>query len=198
MQQTLKLLTPLLTPENLALSLEELSANYRSSLDPRLLAAAYHKTYKMTLAASKHFFGLTTDDLASFTLTTLDFCLLNFEPAAAKFTSYYHTILNNKLRHETQALSTHKRKANMFPTSYDGLVENGFEAVADEEYQTWMTMEYVNDCYLTDREKKYCQMVLEDYTNAEIAKELQVSVTMLSHMRREMRQRMDKSVLLFG
>ena len=124
---TLEMLSTLIINETLEMTLEEIAVAYREDLNPSLLAAAFAKTYKLIINISNHYYGLTQDDIASFSLEKLDFCLQTYNDDKAAFSTYFSTNLKNKFREETQYLNTQKRKVMFYSESYDMMVENGFD-----------------------------------------------------------------------
>lgn len=196
MQQTLKLLSTLITDDIRHLTLEEISIQYKDSLDPSLLALAFHKTHRLTMTIANRYYGLSTDDIASHSLERLDMCLVTFNPEAAGFVTYYSTVFSNKLREETEALNTQKRKTIFYSESYEQLVETGFE-VAVEEFDFLDEMMNLDNYNLTEREKEYCALVMNDTPSMKIAEILGVSQMTVSNMRKKLRIKLAPLALTF-
>ncbi len=188
MIKTLKTLSTLITNETLEMTLEEIAVAYREDLNPSLLAAAFAKTYKLIINISNHYYGLNQDDIASFSLEKLDFCLQTYNGGKAAFSTYFYTNLMNKFREETQYLNTQKRKIMFYCQSYDEMVENGFDLESPE--QMGDTIDNLASYGLTEREMAYCDLILKDFTNAEISQQLGVSVMTLSNMRKKLRKKL--------
>lgn len=197
MQQTLKLFKPLITSEYEIQSLEDLAEAYRKDLNPQILATAFHKCYKLALSTSKKFHGLSPEDIESYAVTTLDKCLQSYRPLGATFTTYYTTIYHNKLREETEALDTDKRKANSKTNSLEELLENGIDFANESTSENWMVMEVLKSFKLSNRELTYCKLIMEGYTNADIASMWNTSVMTLSNLRKGLRTKIDPSALQF-
>jgi len=172
----------------LKMTLEEIAVAYREDLNPSLLAAAFAKTYKLIINISNHYYGLTQDDIASFSLEKLDFCLQTYNDDKAAFSTYFSTNLRNKFREETQYLNTQKRKVMFYSESYDVMVENGFDL--ESPVRVGETIDNLAPYGLTEKEMVYCDLILKDFTNAEISKLLGVSVTTLSNMRKKLRKKL--------
>lgn len=195
MLSTLKTLSTLITDETLEMTLEEIAIAYREDLNPSLLAAAFAKTYNLIIHISNHYYGLTQDDIASFSLEKLDFCLQTYKGDKAAFSTYFYTSLMNKFREETQYLNAQKRKVMFYCQSYDEMVENGFDLESPEQMRD--RLDNLASYGLTEREMVYCELILKDFTNVEISKLLGVSVMTLSNMRKKLRKKLRSLALEF-
>ena len=188
MLRTLNMLSTLIIKDTRDMSLEQIAEAYRESLNPSLLALAFEKTYKLIIHVSTKYYGLTNEDIASFALEKLDFSLQAYKIGQANFTTYFTTVLMNKFREETEALNTQKRKAIFFSDSYETMVENGYDLVACTiEDDIVYSLEEYN---LSVRELEYCNLIIADYSNAEISAKLGVSVMTLSNMRKKLREKL--------
>jgi RNA polymerase sigma factor (sigma-70 family) len=189
MLKTLNTLSTLIIEETRVMSLEQIAEAYGESLNPSLLALAFEKTFKLIINISAKYYGLTNEDIASFSLEKLDLCLQTYKNGQANFSTYFTTTLMNKFREETEALNTQKRKALFYSDSYELMVENGYDLVActiEEDEIIYSLQEY----NLTPREMEYCNLILADCSNAEISKTLGVSVMTLSNMRKKLREKL--------
>lgn len=186
MERTLNLLKTLTAPELEGLTLEELASMYTGGLSPSVFSVAFTKVYKLAIRISQKFFGFCEEDIVSFTLEELDKSLQLYQPGNCSFITFFATMLNNRLRMESEALTTQKRKAFLFSDSYEQLVENGFD-VCQEVNSTAELLESLSCFGLTERELAYCNLVIQDYKNSEIAKMFGVSVMTLSNMRKQLR-----------
>lgn len=168
------------------MTLEQIAEVYGESLNPALLALAFKKTHKLIMYISRNYYGLTEEDIASFSLEKLDDCLLTYKKDQASFSTYFTRTLHNKFREETQALNTHKRKAIFFSDSYEAMLEDGFDliACAIEEDNFIETLQEYN---LTTKELQYCELLLNGWTNKDISEKMEVSVMTLSNMRKKLR-----------
>jgi len=193
MLRTLNMLSTLIIKDTRDMSLEQIAEAYRESLNPSLLALAFEKTYKLIIHVSTKYYGLTNEDIASFALEKLDFSLQAYKIGQANFTTYFTTVLMNKFREETEALNTQKRKAIFFSDSYETMVENGYDLVACTiEDDIVYSLEEYN---LSVRELEYCNLIIADYSNAEISAKLGVSVMTLSNMRKKLREKLIPLIL---
>ena len=191
MQNTYKTMQTLRTSKFDNMSLEELAGCYNEELNPSILATAFCHTYALSLQVAGKFFGLCSADIASYALESLDQCLQTFDADKySKFSTYYYTIFKNRLRTETQSLSTQKRKAIFHSDSLTSLVENGFD-IADEAAGFMqiipIVMQTLGTFNLSANELKYCKLVMIGYTNSDIAKLLGVSTMTISNIRKRLR-----------
>ena len=187
MKGTLEMLSTIIDPKDLERDLEEIALEYQDTLNPQLLAVTFKRVYKLIFSISSNYLGLTNDDIASYSLFELDKALLTFnELERAKFTTYITTLLKNRFRTETQALNADKRKAIFNSNSYETMVENGFDLVAEDLED----LSFLDDLNLNKHLKQYCHLLIRQYTNKEIAKKLGVSVMTLSNWRRVLREKL--------
>ena len=196
MLRTLNMLSTLIIEDTRNMNLEQIAEAYRESLNPSLLALAFEKTYKLIINISAKYYGLTNEDIASFSLEKLDMCLQTYKSGQVNFSTYFTTTLMNKFREETEALNTQKRKALFFSDSYEVMVENGFDLVAatceDDEI-----MDTLTQYKLTEKELQYCGLILNGWSNSEISKMMGVSVMTLSNMRKKLREKLMPLALEF-
>jgi DNA-directed RNA polymerase specialized sigma24 family protein len=193
MNNTLKTLSTIIIEAHQQYSLEQLADAYKKDLNPSILASAFSKCFDLTNYVSAQYFGLNSEDIASFSLEVLDLCLQNFTPDNCAFTTYYTTVLKNRFRTETQALSTQKRKVAIYSDSLDVLMEDGFDV--SDTVDTYLEsrdalMENLKSCNLRELEKDYCNLLAVGYNNSEISKILKVSVMTLSNLRKSLRTKL--------
>lgn len=191
MDRTLKTLTPLITPEYNNMTLEQLASIYETEgLSPSVLAAAFSKVYNLINNLSSEYFALSSQDVASYSLEILDYCLREYEPGKAKFSTYFTVILKSRLREETKSLFTYKRRANLFGDSLEYSMENGFDIAAPDIsslIEDEVFMEALKKYDLTERELRYCYLVVDGYKSGEIASLLKVSAMTLTNIRKSLR-----------
>lgn len=189
MLRTLNMLSNIIMKDTQDMTLEQIAEVYGESLNPSLLALAFKKTFKLIIYVSRNYYGLTDEDIASFSLEKLDDCLLTYKNDQASFSTYFTRTLHNKFREETQALNTQKRKALFFSDSYEVMVENGFDLIATtcEDDEIIDTLTQYN---LTEKELQYCDLILSDWSNSEISKMMGVSIVTLSNMRKKLREKL--------
>ena len=187
MQETYKMLVGLTQDKYKDLSMEQLAIEYQKDFDPSILAESFMRNYSFIFQMASHYYGLTEQDIASSALERLDFCLQTYQ-RGNKFLTYYGTVLKNKFREETQALNTQKRKAIFHSSSYEVMVDNGFDLVAcAQEDETTNLVEDLREQGLEDREIQYCIYLLLGESNADIAENMGCTIMTLCNMRKRMR-----------
>lgn len=182
MNGTLKMLLTIVRDEDKQKTMEQLSQEYQQNLNPCILAITFDKVFNLINSISENYYGLSSADVASYALDELDYCLLNYEESKAKFTTFYTTILKNRLRHETQKLNAQKRKTIFYTTTFDNLAEDVLKT--DIEYDFMINLKSYR---LTEKEQEYCRLLSEGWTNSDIAKKFGVTSMALSHMRKKLR-----------
>lgn len=187
MNDTLRTLRPLVTPELNELTLEQLADAYPETLNPSVLATAFSKVFKLIVNVSHRYFGFDQSDIASYSLQSLDKALQTYDRGKGAFTTYFTTVFMNKLREESQKLSTSKRKAFMYSTSYEALLEDNFDIVSDDEQTIEQVLWDIEGYGLSEKEIQYCKYVMEGYTNKDIAKVMQTSIMTLCNIRKKLR-----------
>lgn len=198
MQETYKMLVGLIQNKYKDLSMEQLAIEYQKDLDPSILAESFVRNYNFIFQLASGYYGLTEQDIASHALERLDYCLQTYQQGN-KFLTYYGTVLKNKLREETQYLNTHKRKVIFHSSSYEVMVDNGFDLVAcAQEDETTNLVEDLREHGLEDREIKYCLYLLMGESNANIAKYMGCTIMTLCNMRKRMRNKLKNLTLALG
>lgn len=192
MFNTLKNLRPLIDDTDRLLTLEEISAKYKMTLSPALLAAAYEKIVQLAYVVSRPFFGLSEEDVASFALEKLDVCLLTYREGEGKFATYFSSVFYNQLRAETEALNTHKRCIIFNSQSYDGMLENGYDVIREDEslFEIIQVLESLN---LTQSEMKYCMAILQEshiLRDSEIAEQLNMTRAGVGYIRKSLKKKL--------
>jgi DNA-binding NarL/FixJ family response regulator len=195
MLRTLNILSTLIIEDTRDMSLEQIAEAYKESLNPSLLALAFKKTYKLIINISAKYYGLTNEDIVSFSLEKLDICLQTYKNGQANFSTYFTRTLMNKFREETEALNTQKRKALFYSDSYELMVENGYDLIACAEEDDFI--ESLHEYNLTTEELRYCELLLSGWTNKDISNKMKVSVTTLSNMRKKLKKKLRPLALRF-
>ena len=185
MNRTYKQMMLLVTNESNEMTLEELSTNYKINLNPIYLATAYTKLHPLIISVSQLFFGLSDDDIQSFALEKLDQALQTLDTNKSLLTTFFYTLLKNKLREETQYLNTQKRKVLYNSSSYEKLVEDGFELSSEFDFPEEYSLDGI-----TLKEKEYCKLLILEYTNLEISEMLGVSIMTLCNYRKKLKNKL--------
>lgn len=174
--------------------LEELVEIYQQTSGDEIIGALYKELEQLTYKISSAYWGLTTEDISSFSFETVYNCLRSFKlDGGSKFTSYYSTSLKFRLRAETTALNQQKRKANLQEntSSYEELEENGFAIVFEPEQEILLLDAIERLKSLTPSERMYCQyLIFGKYNNEEIAAIMGVSVMTLCYMRKRLQPKL--------
>lgn len=187
MQETYRMMAGLTQSKYKKLSMEQLAIEYQRELNPSILAESFVRNYNFIFQMASGYCGLTEQDIASHALERLDYCLQTYQQGN-KFLTYYGTVLKNKFREETQYLNTHKRKVIFHSSSYEVMVDNGFDLVANaQEDETTSLVEDLRERGFEDREIQYCLYLLMGESNANIAKNMGCTIMTLCNMRKRMR-----------
>lgn len=196
MYKTLQSLQTLIDPATMDMSYADIAKDYGASLNPSLLALAFHKMYALYIQASRGYYGLTSEDIASFALQELDYSLQSYKPERnIPFTHYAVKVFTNRLREETISLSQPKRCANANCACFEELEE----MLCYDEDSSYAEIEFLaslQQCNLTEAELTYCKGALSGYSSREIADELGVSMQRLCQLRARMRKKL--SGLVYG
>lgn len=198
MRGTYKMLVELTQDKYKNLSMEQLALEYQKELNPSILAESFVRNYSFIFQIASGYYGLTEQDIASHALERLDFCLQTFKQGNG-FLTYYGTVLKNKFREETQYLNTHKRKVIFHSSSYEVMVDNGFDLVAGAQGNEMAELiEDLREYGLDDREIEYCFYLLIGESNADIAKNMGCTIMTLCNMRKRMRIKLRNFALALG
>lgn len=166
--------------------LESLAVEYQATHSQALFATIFYKVFKLAITESHQFFGLSEQDIASWSVEKLHDCLTYFDRTQnMRFTTYYGVALRNKFKEEINARNMQKRKIAYFSDSLEQALERGFDYPAPDEDTTILELE--TNKLLTEREKKFCYMVVQHYSSLEIAKTLGVSQMTLTNIKKQLR-----------
>jgi DNA-directed RNA polymerase specialized sigma subunit len=179
MDKTLQTMKTIIQPSHLLLTLEQISEQYKEGLNPSLLAISFQKTFGLiTQISNKYKSFLTEQDIASHSLVSLDYALISYQQGKnTKFTTYFCNVLNNELRENAQYNSRQKRKAILFTENL-------------EDYKEIFTSAKPNILDLSElkpKEERYCQLLLEGYTNKDISNILGESIMNLCNLRKKLK-----------
>lgn len=159
MYKTLKMLEKLITEETSRKTLEELALMYQKQPRPDILAAAYKKVFPWIVKQKQKYAAFSEQEIGSFALEKLDVCLQLYN-GKNKFITYYANTLHNELRTQIESLLTQKRKANVFPTSFEALLDEGFDLV--DQRTEYLNVDLLINCLnLEDDELNFCKATLQ-------------------------------------
>ena len=197
MQGTYKMLVGLTQDKYKNLSMEQLALEYQKELNPSILAESFVRNYSFIFQIASGYCGLTEQDIASHALERLDYCLQTYQQGR-KFLTYYGTVLKNKFREETQYLNTYKRKVIFHSSSYEVMVDNGFDLVANAQGNEMVELiEDLRERGLEDKEIRYCFYLLMGESNANIAKSMGCTIMTLCNMRKKLKKKLGDLALAF-
>lgn len=197
MRGTYKMLVGLTQDKYKNLSMEQLALEYQKELNPSILAESFVRNYSFIFQIASGYYGLTEQDIASHALERLDYCLQTYQQGR-KFLTYYGTVLKNKFREETQYLNTYKRKVIFHSSSYEVMVDNGFDLVAcAQEDEITDLIEDLRERGLEDKEIRYCFYLLMGESNANIAKSMGCTIMTLCNMRKKLKKKLGDLALAF-
>lgn len=134
---------------------------YRESRDPLILAKLFVSNYGLITREANKFYGLASEDIASFSMEELHNALTSFDTrhiSTSSFMTYFCTCFRNRLRAETQALNYDKRKAMRDYYEYnDDTLKPLCQEVACE-----LSAVLEDESMFTVRERAYCHYVMSD------------------------------------
>lgn len=183
MENTLKMFKSLDSKSLNKYTFEELCLHYKSSLNPQILANAFIRLYDLINKCADKFFIFSSADVSSISVSTLDYCLQNFDNNySARFTHYYYSVLYNKFNTELKSQYCNKRKANTIwnvnilsdPVRFIGSKENGEKrgeglnerlenlySLSENFEDDLLTYMAINDSkQLTEKEKQCCNYIM--------------------------------------
>lgn len=179
MKKTLSILNPLICKPYTDLTLEELSALYKSNPTEQILATAYSKVLNLAILIRKRYYTVDEDDAASFCLEKLDYALQNYNSDTSfNFTTFFCHLFETSLKLEIQKNSRKKRK---------GLLESIEDGIDVGLEDTYNVIEMLLPKNLTTNEHEYCILASEGYDNSDIAKYLGVSRMTICNIRKSLK-----------
>lgn len=195
MKQTLEAMKSLTNPTNKKLSHEEIAGYYQKTKNPIYLAESFVKLHPLIFKISSKYFGLTSADIASFSLEQLDICLLSFDAeAGCKFITYFYTYLNNKFRMETEALAYLMRKANNSPEYIDANESFDLPIIENEYSSIELLIDIMNSNKLSKIEKQYCKLVMLGYTGSDISRIMKCTQSCTTNRKMAIKRKLTLSI----
>lgn len=213
MENTLKMFKPIDNQKLYNYTLEELGSQYILNHNPQILANAFIRNYGLIKSCGTKFFTLQDDDISSISVSTLDYCLLNFDiNKDLKFTTYFYSILIKNFKTEQKSRLYNKRK-------YNYLYKLDCLTVTDNEnndlwfdYEQCYTINYLDTLHsdsllkitinesklLTDKEKQYCNVIIDSDTvlnKTDLSEILNVSRPTLYSIIKSLKHKINKILL---
>lgn len=185
---TLEMMKSIITGKEEQRTENELIQEYQKTYLPNILAYFYSLHFGIINRTSLLYPILNDDDKASFCLQELDKCLQKFDfEKENKFITYFIKCYRNRLRMETEALMTQKRKANICFDDITNIdIYKDFE-INDVD----LILENYN---LTDSQKKQCKLLHLGYSMSEISKMIGKSISLLYKERTKIQEKILQSV----
>ena len=161
----------------MTLPLENLAILYQQSPKVEIFSTAFNKIFNLAITIKDKYFGLNDDDVASWCLEKLDYCLKTYKEGN-KFSTYFYTVFSNKLREETENLNAKKRKSIL--VSINEVLNIGIE-------DTYNLLMVDLPKGLTMREYEYCKLASEGFDKNYIAEQLDVSRMTICNIEKSLR-----------
>lgn len=180
MYRTKQFLSGSVSAVYLKLSLEELALMYQEQQNIEVFSTAFYKVYNLAYQVKENYWGLNDDDVASWCLEKLDYCLKTYN-GENKFSTYFYKVFSNKLREETESLNAKKRKCIL--VSINELLNVGLE-------DTYNLLECILPDTLTQREKEVCLMKSQGYENKDCAEKLHVSKMTICNIEKSLKNKL--------
>ena len=180
MYRTKEFLKSSVSTDYISLTLEEIASKYQIKQDIELFSTAFYKIFNLAVEIQNKYWGLNDDDVASWCLEKLDYCLKTYKEGN-KFTTYFYKVFSNKLREETESLNYKKRKGIL--VSINELLNSSVE-------DTYNVIEMILPTNLTDKEFKYCILASDGYDKSYIANKLEVSRMTICNIEKSLRNKL--------
>lgn len=161
--------------------------NYQENQNPIYLSTVFIRHFPMILQLANNYWGLSMEDKASFCLEEVHRALLGFSSEhSTKFSTFLFSYVKNRLRTETQSLSTDKRRSIYF-TNDEGDQELFFGLSDSKEItEEPELLLSIADSALTENEKAYCAYVIRNNiyaTASDFAKQQNISSAAVHYIR---------------
>lgn len=186
MYDTYKMMCPLVPGKVEDYKLEDVAKLYQESKDSKYIAITFVKVFPFLVSETSKYYNLPKDDLASETLTTIDRCLLKFDPEKGGFFTLFTTAFRNSIYKMIGNTQTDKNIANSNTASLDAILDSGAESfigkqLVIDEYD--LSEHPFADVDLTAKQKEFCSLLMLGYTIIEAGKMMGVSGPRAYHLR---------------
>lgn len=165
-------------------------------------AALYIALYRLTKKVASQFFNLTLEDKESFAVEELWKAVQDYSQEKGELSNLYYTYYRNRLKAETNRLNYDKRKANYMLDAasacnifYGEVEEDAMQAdmplQQDDSTEVIVLQQAIQSAsHLTDTEKQYCQLLLEnEYKDIEAAEILGVTPATIHYMKKRLQDK---------
>lgn len=148
--------------EGTSVTTEEFVLEFQYTEDPIIIAYVFCQSYALIVNQGNKFFGLSEEDKESFAVEELELAMMDYkEGKGASFKTFFMRYFVNRLRAETQATNTQKRKANNVTEEYEEVTT--VRAYEDQGYDNVEFIDSLETSFdLTENELKYCHIVMNN------------------------------------
>lgn len=164
------------------LTYEELAHKYQKESNSDILASSYVNIYKLANTISSKYYTVDPDDVQSYCLEKLDYCLRTYDSSDKSFISYFCTCYKNMLNDIIKGFNRMKR-INI-TESLDTVLDIGIE-------DTYNLLSVILPTTLTNNERRYCELASEGYNNTDIANYLGVSRMTICNIRKSLKVKLN-------
>lgn len=190
---------------SIGLSDNECVLEYQKDQSPICLATIFVRHYPALRQLSDLYWGLTDEDKASFCLEEVHKALLNYSlDRNTKFLTFMYSCVKNRMRTETEALDTDKRREifhrQCFPAGKSVLINAADktddtwwlnkEAVKENSYMDADLLISIKSSELNKTEKAYCEYAIKNNiyaTDSDFAKQQNISSAAVHYIKQSLR-----------
>ena len=188
MRETLRMMKSIITGKEKQRKEIDLIEEYQDSLTPNILAYMFVSNFGIITNISNNWLKLDDADKVSFCLQELDKALRTYKlDSNIKFITYFRKLYINRLRTETEAINTNKRKIHLY-----------FNELKEEDIDSNLVVEDINlilDNYQLDKEERaQCLLLNQGYKIKEIAIMMHKSISRIYQINNEIRRKFTLSV----
>lgn len=171
----------------------EITELYQQTQDPKYLSYIFCNYYRYIRTVADRYFYITEQDKGSYAIEELHKAMLDYDSSkGAKIETLYVAYYERRLRMETQALNTHKRKANNECEDYAETVEINEGAFDSELAMAEIALALEQSAILTENELAYCRIIMldENTKDSDVAKLLDVSASAVHQMKKRIAKKL--------
>lgn len=208
MENTYEILKPLARLYDGDGSDEQLIEDYiKEDTKPLVLAYIYCKNYGLFYKTASKFTGTTQEDKESYIVECIDKAITSYDNTkGAKLLTYINKFVYNRAREEYSRSKkgslialTDSVRFESVETNDDYNTENYMDTLIggeeDYDYNAIETLEYLKSLKLTDREIRYCELIIKEgsYTDVAAAEALGLSASAIYDIRVNLQKKLGKS-----
>lgn len=181
MKETLKMMKQIIVGSERNKDINELIAEYKETKRPNILAYLYCENYGLIYNLSLFYPLINSEDIASYSLQILDKALITYN-SDIKFSTYFYTLLKNRLNTEVTYLQRQKRK---IITSYIN-IDDVNTTYTDDYFSIDI---FAKDNKLSVNQKRYCELLNKGYNIKDISQIIGKSVQYLYQENKNIKQK---------